>query len=106
MFWDIFVSLCNDRQTKPNTVARELGLSTAACTHWKQRGTIPNGDTLQKIAGYFGVTVDYLLGKEKSRTYDGTADEYANIRHLLNLLSEEQKEQALRMMEAMLKEMQ
>ncbi len=34
---------------------------------WKTRGTVPSGATLQKIAEYFGVSVDYLLGKSEQK---------------------------------------
>lgn len=67
MFWDTIQELCAKRSTKPTTVVKELGLSTSMPTQWKA-GRIPNGSTLQKLADYFGVSVDYLLGnaeKEK-----------------------------------------
>ena len=60
MFWDNFYQLCRDRDKYPNQVAADLGFSTAVATHWKQ-GMIPRGKTLQKIADYFGVTVNDLL---------------------------------------------
>lgn len=62
MFWNRFYSLCVENNTKPNPVAQSIGLSTAICTRWKN-GSIPNGDILLKIAEYFDVSVDYLLGK-------------------------------------------
>lgn len=63
MFWDIFIKLCAKHGKKPNPVAKELGFGTAAVTHWKN-GAIPRDISLRKIADYFGVTVDYLLGNE------------------------------------------
>lgn len=60
MFWENFVKLCNQKGVKPNNVARDLNLSSATATHWKQ-GAIPNSTTIQKIADYFGVTVTDLL---------------------------------------------
>ena len=69
MFWDNFVKLCNQKKQSPNGVCSELNLSNATATKWKS-GAIPRDTTLKKIADYFGVTVDYLLGnteiKEKS----------------------------------------
>ncbi len=64
MFWENFVSLCADRGMKPNPVAKELGISSGSVTSWKN-GAIPHPTTLKKIADYFDVSVDYLLGKEK-----------------------------------------
>lgn len=73
MFYDRFVALCKQKNMSPSAVTRELGLNNSISTAWK-RGTIPNGNTLQKLADYFGVTVDYLLGnetKEKAPTEPG-----------------------------------
>ena len=61
MFWDNFYNLCVKKGIKPNPVAKELGISSASLTKWKN-GTTPNSDALQKIAEYFDVSVDYLLG--------------------------------------------
>lgn len=46
------------------TVCKNTGISSALMTQWKQRKQNPSGNKLQKIADYFGVSVDYLLGAE------------------------------------------
>lgn len=61
MFWDILVELCAGKNTTPNAVAKKLGLSSGSVTSWK-KGAIPRDTTLNKIAKYFGVTPEYLLG--------------------------------------------
>ena len=60
MFWDKFLQLCNQKNMKPNPVAKELGISSGAVTKWKN-GATPQGETLIKIAKYFGVPVGYLI---------------------------------------------
>lgn len=55
--------LLNDARIPKNKMLEDLSLSVNSFSNWRNRGTIPGGDTLQKIADYFGVTVDYLLGK-------------------------------------------
>jgi len=62
MFWDIFYNLCSINNTTPNAVCKELNLSNATATHWKN-GTMPKGDALSQIADYFNCSVDYLLGR-------------------------------------------
>ena len=62
MFWTFLYILFLEKKCKPNTVAREIGLSTAIATKWKN-GSIPKGDILVKIADYFDCSVDYLLGR-------------------------------------------
>lgn len=60
MFYDRFTDLCKSHGKSPAAVAREIGLSNSSTTTWKQ-GSTPKGDTLRKLANYFGVSVDYLL---------------------------------------------
>lgn len=62
MFWKIFYDLCESVGKKPNPVASEIGISSATVTKWKN-GTPPGSKSLAKIAEYFNVSTDYLLGK-------------------------------------------
>ena len=45
-----------------NKMLTDLKLGKNSFVNWQERGTIPSGDVLQKIADYFNVSVDYLLG--------------------------------------------
>lgn len=67
MFYNIYLELCKGRNLRPNTVAKKLGFSSGSVSNWKINGYTPRSDTLQKIADYFGVSTDYLLGKEQQR---------------------------------------
>ena len=73
MFYDIFSNLCIMHKTTPATVAKELGITNAAVSKWRQ-GAAPRDFTLRKIADYFGVTVDYLLGKDQEKKPSETED--------------------------------
>ena len=42
---------------------KDLNLNHNAFAKWNDPTCIPNGATLSKIASYFNVTVDYLLGR-------------------------------------------
>lgn len=48
-----------------------MGLSNSIATKWKKTGATPNGETLNIIAEYFGVSIDYLLGAETKNTLAG-----------------------------------
>lgn len=63
MFWTRFYELCVNNGTKPNPVGKQLGIASSTITQWKQ-GTLPTSENLSKIAEYFNVSTDYLLGKE------------------------------------------
>lgn len=60
MFWNNFISLCEQIGKSPTSVISELGISRGSVTHWRA-GKVPLHATLLKIADYFGVTVDDLL---------------------------------------------
>lgn len=63
MFWEKFYSLCLKHDTKPNPVAKAVGISSGVVSKWKNENTIPNGEALLKIADYFDCSIDYLLGR-------------------------------------------
>lgn len=71
MFIDILFTLLKERKITKNRLLNDLGLNKSSILNWEKRGTVPNGETLQKIADYFGVSVDYLLGKEKKPATEG-----------------------------------
>lgn len=74
MFYDVFNNLCISNNTTVTGVLKALGISTSKGTAWKN-GSTPNGEVLSKIAAYFNVTTDYLLGNDTSTTKDPATDE-------------------------------
>lgn len=70
MFFDVFCALCEKRGISVTKATVNMGLSRTIGTKWKKTGAIPNGDTLNTIANYFGVTTDYLLGYTPEAKYD------------------------------------
>ena len=63
MFYDKYANLCKEKGISPSKAAEEIGINKASVTNWKKRGYTPRAEILHRIADYFGVTVDYLLGK-------------------------------------------
>ncbi len=106
MFWKRFSEECALMGKKPNPVAKELGISSGTVTGWKN-GALPKSELLSKIASYFNVSVDYLLGKtdikEKPATDDG--DELSQeFKSLYCQLSQKQREVVLAAMREFAKE--
>lgn len=62
MFYDVFLRLCASKNVSPSKAAEAIGLNRAAVAKWKN-GATPSAVTAIKLADYFGVTTDYLLGK-------------------------------------------
>ena len=64
-------SLCEKKGIRPGRLCDELGLSRGLMTDLKMgRKKTLNAETAQKIAGFFGVSVGYLLGQEESDVLD------------------------------------
>ena len=64
MFKEIFIRLCNEKGVAPTVVCKSVGLSDAAFSKWTDE-SVPRRATLMRIADYFGVSVDYLLGNAR-----------------------------------------
>lgn len=59
--------LCKSKNITIAALERECGLGNATIKKW---GTsIPSGDRLAKVADYFHVSVDYLLGREQTTAH-------------------------------------
>lgn len=68
MFYDVFKKLCDEKGITPTKASTEIGFSKGSVSYWKskwQQGkdAKPDSYTAAKIADYFGVSVDYLLGR-------------------------------------------
>lgn len=70
IFFERFAELCKEIGETPNSVAKTLGISSGSVTAWKN-GTEPRNKTLSAIADHFGVSTDYLLGKETEKAPAG-----------------------------------
>ena len=66
MFFNRFQALCADRGISVYKACTDIGLNRSAVAKWKQGGK-PNGTTAARLAEYFGVTTDYLLGLEEEK---------------------------------------
>ena len=64
--YDKIATLCNERGISITTMCKESGVSRAPLSDLKMgRSKTLASSTLSKIAAYFGVSVDYLLGNEE-----------------------------------------
>ena len=69
MFLDRFKELCSKKGVSAYRACTDIGLNRSSVAKWKN-GSIPNGSTLNRLADYFGVSVDYLLGNERTHPKD------------------------------------
>lgn len=61
MFYNQVSLLCKSNSVSISKVAATLGLSKSNVTRWKE-GVVPKSDTVKKIAEYFNVSTDFLIG--------------------------------------------
>ena len=60
-----------DKENKTSyQVSKEAGVTQTALSNWKAGRSTPTTKTLQKIADYFGVTVDYLISGKNDSSED------------------------------------
>lgn len=63
-----FCNVLKDLRTRGGVTQQELadltGVTPTGVSYWETGKSIPSYDTLNKIASYFGVTVDYLMGEK------------------------------------------
>lgn len=60
-------TLRKNMQLYQKDVASHLGIDRTTYVKYETGASQPDGATLAKLADYFGVTVDYLLGREEQK---------------------------------------
>lgn len=69
--YEIYCKLRDEKGIKDSDVVKSTGITKSTFSDWKSGRSKPKNDKLQKIADYFGVTVDYLTtGKEEIKEKD------------------------------------
>ena len=68
--YEVFEQLLQKRGVTSYKVAKEAGVTQTALSNWKAGRSTPTTKTLQKIADYFGVTVDYLISGKNDSSED------------------------------------
>lgn len=66
MFYTNYVDLCNKRGLSPSAAAEAMGFKRSVITRWA-KGANPRQATLQKIASFFEVTVEDLIGNADNK---------------------------------------
>lgn len=51
-----------EKSIDQNTFAKEINVSNASVSYWENAKQIPSAEVIYKMAIFFGVSADYLLG--------------------------------------------
>ena len=90
--YEIYCKLRDERGLKDADVVRETKITKSTFSDWKSGRSNPKQEKLQKIADFFGVTVDYLMtGKEKEEKKETvlTAKDQRDIQKILDQTREQ-----------------
>ena len=99
--YETIISLCEERGIKGGRMCTDIGMSKGILTDLKKgRQTGISTANAQKIASYFGVSVDYLLGEENEKP--AQADELSeNVQALVEFVKTVPDHKAARILRAM-----
>lgn len=65
MLFESIEAMCRERKITISALEKAVGLGNATIKGWKESS--PRVDTLQKVADYFGCTIDELLAPSEDR---------------------------------------
>jgi transcriptional regulator with XRE-family HTH domain len=70
-FTEILKSLCNERGISERKMLIDCSINKNQMYNWENKGRAIGNDHAEKLADYFGVTTDYLLGRTETKTATG-----------------------------------
>ncbi len=69
-------------------LGRRVGASKQSISNWENGNIMPSIDLLLRLADFFGVSTDYLLGREGQRTLDAAGLTDAQATHVQQLIDD------------------
>lgn len=68
--------------------AKLMGVSKQCVSNWENDNVIPSIDMLLKMATFFNVTTDYILGRTETKTLDVSRLTDQQIGHISNVIND------------------
>ena len=100
VFWDNYVQLCNKKGVSPSRAAKDVGITTASCSGWRN-GAIPRQAVLCRIANYFGISVDELT---EDKNNPASLVDTGDLVKIYNILTPDRQQRLRSEIAALLKE--
>jgi transcriptional regulator with XRE-family HTH domain len=105
-FKNILISLRNEKGIDRETLAKHLNITYSSVAKYETGERTPNAEMLTKIAEFFNVSIDFLLGRTKIRIEEDDfvlPDGDRLLRRISKSpMTKEQKEAFLKSIESML----
>ena len=97
MFYDNFIRLCAKENISPSAAAEEMGFYRSVVTRWGKGGNVRKA-TLERVANYFGVTVDDLIGDDSAQKEKPTAQgDGLDVHHIEKWIDNDASEEQLKL---------
>ncbi len=102
--FDILKKLCDEQGISVNTLEEKIGLGKNTLYSWKKN--TPKGSNLIRVADYFEVSTDYLLGRtNEKRHFDRNVSEnnsdpdIRTLQRAANKMTPEERKRAIIILE-------
>ena len=98
------------RGVSQGTLSKELNIHQQNISRWEKGDNVPNIYDCAKLADYFGVTIDYLVGREddfgvvKIENSSQISNDEKELISVYKLLSQEDKQKVLSIIKAFSKD--
>ncbi|MFD1955654.1 helix-turn-helix domain-containing protein [Paenibacillus thailandensis] len=83
------------RNLSQDAVARTIGITRSAYSHYEINNRQPVYDTLIKLAAFFNVSIDFIIEGEDRKAGEDLTPDTKEIVQLLNNMDEEQRKQSI-----------
>ena len=108
-FSERLLDLIKEKGVKWKNVSADLQIGINQKRYWETHDNLPDGETLKKLADYFGVSIPYLIGDSDDRNVKkaptpGTSVEAMYIAELANSLPDQKRKEAVAYLLALRKE--
>lgn len=61
--YEIFEKLCDIKGITPYRFGKDMGVNSSTISTWKKKNSLAGPELAEKVCKYFGVTIDFLMGK-------------------------------------------
>ena len=106
--YEIYLKLLREKGLRASDVSKATGIPPSTFTDWKTGRSKPKQEKLEKLAEFFEVSVDYLLGRkslEEGLPAIEEDDDIAMLNRVGGKLSPEQRKKAISVLKAMFDEL-
>lgn len=93
MFSERVIKLRKETNITQSELAKRLGIPRTTYSNYENGNRQPDYETLQKIANYFGVSSDYLIGMSEKSSSEVREDKHEYFEDKYGPVTDEEKEE-------------